>query len=173
MGMKGKEIVEKAGVNVPQLLKMLNKAYSDEWLAYYQYWVGAKVAAGVAAPKLTAEMEEHAADELDHAAKLAKRIVELDGTPVLSPEEWYKQTNCGYLVPANPESKIILAQNLQSERCAIDVYVNLLDFVKGKDLITEHLIREILEDEVEHEHDLEDIGIDIADVAATCGCAKK
>ncbi len=172
MGMKGREIVQKAGVDVNALVKLLNKAYSDEWLAYYQYWVGAKVVNGVAAPKLIMEMEEHAADELEHAAKLAKRIVELGGTPVLSPEDWYKESNCGYLVPENPESKVILAQNIAGERCAIEVYNKLLSVVKGKDLITEHLVREILEDEIEHEQDLEDIGLDVADIATTCACGK-
>ena len=110
MGMKGREIVERAGVDVDGLIEMLNKAYSDEWLAYYQYWVGAKVVTGTAAPKLIAEMEEHAAEELDHAEKLAKRIIELGGTPILSPEEWYQETTCGYLVPEKPENKRVLAR---------------------------------------------------------------
>ena len=173
MGMKGREIVERAGVDVDGLIEMLNKAYSDEWLAYYQYWVGAKVVTGVAAPKLIAEMEEHATEELDHAEKLAKRIIELGGTPILSPAAWYKETTCGYLVPEKPESKFILAQNLQGERCAIEVYNKILDVVKGKDPITHHLLRKILEEEVEHEQDLEDIGLDIKDLAATCSCQKK
>lgn len=43
MGTKGKAIV---GTDVKKLLDMLNKAYADEWLAYYQYWVGSKVACG-------------------------------------------------------------------------------------------------------------------------------
>ena len=53
-------------------------------------------------------------------------------------------------------------QNLKGERCAIAVYKKLLDFVKGKDMITGHLIRHILEEEIEHEQDLEDIQNDIA-----------
>ena len=171
MGMKGKEIVHRAGLNVRELIHALNKAYCDEWLAYYQYWIGAKVVSGMAASRLIAEMEEHAAEELEHAGMLAKRILELGGTPVLSPKEWYKESTCGYLVPKNSESKILLAQNLQGERCAIEVYNKLLDMVKGKDPITFHLLREILEDEVEHEQDLEDIGLDIKDtIGKDCGC---
>ena len=42
MGMKGREIVEKAGLDGDKLINMLNKAYCDEWLAYYQYWIGAR-----------------------------------------------------------------------------------------------------------------------------------
>ena len=43
MGTKGREIVK----DVDKILTMLNKAYSDEWLAYYQYWIGAKIAARI------------------------------------------------------------------------------------------------------------------------------
>jgi ferritin-like protein len=34
MGKKGKEIVK---ANVDEVIKDLNTAYSDEWLAHYQY----------------------------------------------------------------------------------------------------------------------------------------
>jgi len=40
MGTKGREIV---GMDIDKLIELLNKALADEWLAYYQYWVGAKV----------------------------------------------------------------------------------------------------------------------------------
>jgi bacterioferritin len=43
MGTKGIEIV---GMDVQQLLNVLNIAFADEWLAYYQYWLGAKVVKG-------------------------------------------------------------------------------------------------------------------------------
>jgi bacterioferritin len=43
MGTKGIEIV---GMDVKQLLNLLNIAFADEWLAYYQYWLGAKVVKG-------------------------------------------------------------------------------------------------------------------------------
>ncbi len=174
MGMIGKEIVSKSGLDVTELLSMLNKAYSDEWLAYYQYWVGAQVAAGPLAPDLIPELEEHADEELKHAKKLAKRIIELGGTPVLSPEDWYKESTCGYLVPANPQAETLLKQNLQGERCAIEVYNKILFKVKDKDLLTAHLIRQILEDEVEHEQELEDLGhafdIKLPGCRSSCKC---
>ena len=36
MGTKGIEIV---GMDVQQLIDLLNKAFADEWFAYYQYWL--------------------------------------------------------------------------------------------------------------------------------------
>lgn len=160
MGKIGRQIVSKAGLDVDELISLLNKAYSDEWLAYYQYWIGAQVATGIMASTLIPELEEHANEELEHAKKLAKRIIELGGTPVLSPEEWYQQSTCGYLTPKDGDASVLLKQNMQGERCAIEVYNRLLFLVKDKDLLTAHLIRQILEDEVEHEQDLENLAHD-------------
>ncbi|MBP3513860.1 MAG: ferritin [Elusimicrobiaceae bacterium] len=176
MGMKGREIVAKRGLDVDQLIKLLNKAYSDEWFAYYQYWVGAKVAEGVLFGPIVAEMTEHAKEELHHADRLAERICQLGGTPVLSPEDWYKESNCEYLVPANPEASVLLQQNIASERCAIEVYENLLEFIDGKDPVTEDIIHDILADEVDHENDLEALAKAIpggAPKGKGCGCPVK
>jgi len=38
MGTKGRSIV---GMDVEEVLKLLNRAFADEWVAYYQYWLGA------------------------------------------------------------------------------------------------------------------------------------
>lgn len=162
MGTKGREIV---GVNVDELLRLLNKAYADEWLAYYQYWVGAKVAKGRMRGFIASELAEHAQEELLHAEMLANRIVQLGGTPLLTPEALLKETNCGYEAPSDPNTKALLIQNIRGEQCAIETYVQILEFIKGKDPITEKMIVEILEDEVEHEEDLqamlEDMGTPI------------
>lgn len=152
MGTKGREIV---GVNVDELLTLLNKAYADEWLAYYQYWVGAKVAKGRMRGIIAKELEEHANEELMHADMLVERMIQLGGTPLLTPEALLKETNCGYDAPTDPNTKTLLIQNIKGEQCAIETYVKILDFVRGKDPITEKLILEILEDEVEHEEDLQ------------------
>ena len=152
MGTKGREIV---GVNIKELLGLMNKAYADEWLAYYQYWVGAKVASGRMRGIIAKELEEHAEEELKHAAMLVERMVQLGGTPLLTPEAILKETNCGYDAPKDSNTKKLLAQNIKGEQCAITTYKKLLDFVKGKDDLTEKIVLEILEDEVEHEEDLQ------------------
>jgi bacterioferritin len=54
-----------------------------------------------------------------------------------------------------------LKQNIDGERCAIKVYKKLLNFVKGKDEITYKIVLEILEEEIEHEDDLEGILVDM------------
>ncbi|MFB0544757.1 MAG: ferritin-like domain-containing protein, partial [Asgard group archaeon] len=89
MGTKGREIV---GLDVGKLIEELNKALSDEWLAYYQYWIGAKIIVGSMRVVVAAELLQHANDELRHAGMIADRIIQLGGTPILKPEEWYIMT---------------------------------------------------------------------------------
>ena len=154
MGKVGTEIT---GVDNTKLLKMLNSALADEWLAYYQYWVGANVAVGMMRGVVAAELLEHAAEELAHADLLVARIAQLGGTPVLEPKEWYRVSGCGYHVPKNPDTKVLLKQNIDGERCAIKAYKKIMEYVRGKDEVTFKLALEIMQDEIEHEEDLEAI----------------
>lgn len=161
MGTKGREIV---GVDINELLTLLNKAFADEWLAYYQYWIGAKIASGIMRGVVSAELNEHAQDELKHAEMLAGRIIQLGGTLLTNPEEWFKNTNCGYEDPKDPNVGALLEQNIKGEQCAIGVYSRLADFVKDKDPLTYNIVVSILEDEVEHEDDLQTIKEDMKNV---------
>ena len=158
MGTKGREIV---GVDIKELLKLLNRALADEWLAYYQYWVGSKVAVGRMRGIIAGELKEHAEEELAHAEKLSERILQLGGTPLIHPDQWKKESNCGYDAPVDPNTRKLVEQNIKGEQCAIAVYQKLLRMVEGKDSITAHMVLEILEEEVEHEEDLEAILADL------------
>ena len=151
MGQKGREIVK---MNVDELIGMLNKALSDEWLAYYQYWIGAKVVKGPMKDAVIAELTLHATEELSHAELIATRIIQLGGTPVLSPEEWLRISSCGYDGPADPYVEEILNQNIKGEQCAIRTYNNLLDITRVADPVSYNMILTILSQEVEHEEDL-------------------
>ncbi|MBD3273364.1 ferritin [Candidatus Dependentiae bacterium] len=159
MGQRGKEIIK---IDLSELITDLNKAYADEWLAYYQYWVGAQVAKGPMKEAVIAELNEHAADELRHAQMLSERIIQLGGTPILTPKDWYSHTNCGYLEPSDPFVKKLLEQNIEGERCAINVYEKLIEKTKDKDFVTYNMAIEILEDEIEHEEDMESLLEDIS-----------
>ncbi len=157
----GKEAIKIVDLDIKKLIEELNKALADEWLAYYQYWIGAKIAKGRMRPYVVSELEEHANEELGHAKLLVERIIQLGGIPILEPKKWYEKTNCGYDVPSNPDTKELLKQNIKGERCAIAIYKKILDMVKNKDDITYHLILGILKDEEEHEEDLEALLEDI------------
>jgi len=161
MGTKGRSIV---GVDVNKLIDVMNKALADEWLAYYQYWIGAKVAVGPMREAVVAELEQHATEELNHAVMLVNRIIQLGGTPILEPKEWYTLTNCGYSAPKDPKVRKLLKQNIEGEQCAIAVYSKLIKMVEGKDPISYNMFVSILSDEVEHEEDLQAIVEDMKDL---------
>jgi len=159
MGTKGREIV---GEHAERIVELLNKALADEWLAYYQYWMGAKIVSGPMKDAVIAELMQHATDELRHADMVSSRIIQLGGTPVTTPRKWFDLTNCGYEEPADPFVEKILEQNVAGEQCAIGVYNALMKEVAGKDPVTYNLAVQILQDEIEHEEDLqalvEDLG---------------
>ena len=161
MGKRGKEIVN---MDVDTLLTLLNKAFADEWLAYYQYWIGSKVIKGPMKEAVIAELVQHAADELRHSEMLTTRIIQLGGTPVIRPEDWYTFTNCGYEAPEDPFVRKVIDQNIQGERCAIDVYNKMIDETKDKDPVTYNIALQILQDEVEHEEDLQALLEDFEDM---------
>jgi len=151
MGQKGREIVK---MDVDELINLLNRALSDEWLAYYQYWIGSKVVKGPMKDAVIAELTLHATEELAHAELISARIIQLGGVPVLTPEEWFEKTNCGYDTPKDPYVEEILEQNIKGEQCAIRVYSEMLDITRTGDPITYNMILQILSQEVEHEEDL-------------------
>lgn len=151
----GKEAIKVASVDVKKLLEMLNGALAEEWLAYYQYWIGARLMEGPMRSEIEPELLIHANEELAHAVLVADRIIQLGGTPIIDPAEWTKHARCSYEAPADPYVEVILQQNLRGERCAIERYQEIAEFTNGKDFSTHQMAVSILNDELEHENDIE------------------
>jgi bacterioferritin len=158
MGTKGRQII---GMDVNELLRMLNAAYASEWLVYYQYWLGAKLIKGPMKDAVAAELNLHATEELNHATLLAGRIIQLGGTPVTDPKKWFEESPCAYDVPDDPYVAVLLSQNIAGEQCAISTYNQLMGATKDKDMVTYNLALTILEQEVEHEEDLQSLKEDL------------
>lgn len=153
MGKRGIEIL---GVDTDELIQMLNEALCEEWLAYYQYWIGARMMEGPMRSEIEPELLLHATQELNHATMVVERIIQLGGTPVLTPADWMKFSKCEYETPSDPYVEVILNQNLNGERCAINRYKEIADFTNGKDHTTHQIATTILNEELEHEQDIED-----------------
>ncbi len=151
----GKHAVKVADVDVNKLIDMLNAALAEEWLAYYQYWIGARLMEGPMRSEVEPELLVHANEELQHAELIANRIIQLGGTPVTNPGDWTKLARCAYEDPTDPYIEVILEQNLRGERCAIDRYKEIADYTAGKDHTTHQIAVQILNDELEHEEDIE------------------
>lgn len=155
------------GIEVDEVIKLLNKAYADEWLAYYQYFIEAKVVEGIMKDAAITELNQHATDELRHANLVADRIIQLGGTPFLSPDQWSGNSNCSYESPEDPNVIPVLEQAIKGEQCAISVYSKIVEMTQGKDVVTYNLASQILADEVEHEEDLQALYDDIHGLLAS------
>ena len=161
MAKRGNSIIK--GLEIDEIIKVLNRAYADEWLAYYQYFIEAKVIKGIMKDAAIAELNQHANDELRHANMVADRILQLGGTPLLNPKDWFTHTNCGYEEPKNFDVVSILKDSIKGEECAISTYSSIADMTRDKDIVTYDLVSEILADEVEHEEDLQALYEDITE----------
>ncbi len=151
----GRKAIEILNLDVNELIKILNEALSEEWLAYYQYWIGARLMEGPMRSEVEPELLLHATQELNHAVLIVDRIIQLGGTPVLNPADWFNLARCDYDAPTDPYIEAILEQNLKGERCAIQRYKELADFTYGKDHSTYQIATTILGEELEHEEDIE------------------
>lgn len=161
MAKRGNSIIK--GLEIQEIINILNKAYADEWLAYYQYFIEGKVVKGIMKDAAITELTQHAADELRHANLVADRIIQLGGTPLLHPQDWFTHTNCGYDAPKDFDVVRILDDAIKGEQCAISTYSKIAEMTKDKDIVTYDIVSQILADEVEHEEDLQALHDDITE----------
>ena len=157
MGRKAKEIVK---ANVQEVISDLNKAYADEWLAHYQYWLTAQWIRGMDADTLKEVLLQQSADELNHAETLANRIIQLGGTPVMQFDQLTATAKCGFKEPpSNPaDLKQVIKDVLDAEACAIESYNELSEKYRTTDIVTKEIFEDLLEDEVKDEEKWENIG---------------
>jgi bacterioferritin len=159
LGKKGKEIVK---VNIKELLEDLNRAYADEWIAYFYYTWAADFIGGPASPTIASEIDDIAKEELEHMSELAERILELGVETERDIEDLQKIANCKKVVFPKDERDIegVINALADAEGCAIDVYTKILKKVSAcyeKDVRTFHLIEHIMSEEIQHEEAFENL----------------
>jgi len=159
MGKKGREIVE---TDINELLKELNEAYADEWIAFFYYTWAADFIEGPDYPTVASELDRIAKEEFEHMSELADRILELGGEPERDLEDLQKIANCKKVVFPKNERDLegMLKAVAEAEGCAIDVYNRILKKLSPcyeRDARTFHLIEHILSEEIQHEEDFENL----------------
>ena len=154
MGRKTREIVK---ANITDVIQDLNKAYADEWLAHYQYWLTARWIRGLDGDTLRDILIGQSNDELGHAEKIANRIIQLGGTPIMDPSKLLQITGCGYKQPPSDPNNLkqVIQDVLDAEACAIETYSKLAEKYRTTDLVTHEMFEDLLEDEVDDEEEWE------------------
>jgi bacterioferritin len=154
MGKQGKAIVK---ADLKEVIADLTKAYSDEWLAHYQYWLTAKWIKGIDADTLKGVLEHQSMDELGHAGKLGERILQLGGELVMHPSQLLEKCGCGYKQPPSDPTdlKQVIQDVLEAEACAIKFYSKMAEKYRSTDLVTHEIFEDLLKDEVSDEEEWE------------------
>ena len=156
MGRKSKEIVE---IDLKDLIKDLNRAYCDEWLAFYAYWYMAQTVEGKGYEDMSEFLNKIAKDELEHAQEVANRIIELGGLPTNNPVNLEKNANAPYpgVVKELSDYDGIIKLVEAAEAGAIEVYNKIAKKTFGKDHDTYQLVTHILGEEITHEEMFENL----------------
>ena len=155
----GKQLRAIVDLSLKELVKDLNKAYADEWLAYYLYWYMAQTVSGRAYEDIAEMLSKLAKDELEHATELADLIVKLGDVPVANPMDFEKNANSPYLIPPKNTADInrIIRIVAEAEAGAIEVYNKIAKKTLGKDNVTYQLVTHILSEEATHEEMFENL----------------
>jgi bacterioferritin len=147
-----KNIQEQVDKN--ETIKMLRSALADEFNAGTNYWIQGKVIEGVNEEQIKKELFEHRDEEFEHANLLINRILQLGGNPEVMPYEWDHYAACKYVATREWNENFILEAALDGERCAVNHYQKIADFVRNKDITTYDVVMKIIDDEHEHIEDL-------------------
>ncbi len=134
------------------LIKLLNDALATELVCVLRYKRHHYTAQGLASPRIAEEFAVHAAEEMAHADRLARRIVQLGGQPDFAPDTLSQRSHAAY--DEAPALKAMIQTNLSAERVAIEAYGQLVRLVGERDPTTRRLLEDILADEQQHADEL-------------------
>jgi bacterioferritin len=134
------------------LVTLLNDALATELVCVLRYKRHHYTAHGVASPRIAEEFAVHAGEEMAHADRLARRIVQLGGEPDFAPDTLTRRSHAPY--DDSPGLKAMMQSNLSAENVAIESYSQLVRLVGDRDPSTRRLLEDILADEQKHAEEL-------------------
>lgn len=153
-------VTEDYQANKEIILDLLNKALATELVCVLRYRYHYFMAKGIQASSVAHEFMEHADQELQHADKLAERIVQLGGKPDFCPDTLSVRSHAEYVTPTS--LKQMIKENLIAERIAIESYREMINFISNTDPTTRRIIEDILAVEEEHAEELATLNDDVS-----------
>ena len=140
------------------LIRKISSLMADEFIACYQYRISALLSSRNYNENIINQFTEHSNDELKHfdmLCDLASKL-KIEDKIMVSFESLVNRTNCK--IDKIPFDTIENNQiQIDGESCAIKSYSELLKVAKeNNDVVTCEVIKSIINDEVEHETDLEE-----------------
>jgi ferritin-like protein len=153
MARVARELVEKAGVNVNQLVELLVKNAAAELTTFYYYTILRVNLIGLEGEGLKEITETARIEDRNHFEALVPRIYELGGALPSDMKVFHDVSACPPAsLPADPRDiKAMLTVLVKAERCAVGGYTHICNMTAGKDHRTYDLSQAILNEEIEHE----------------------
>lgn len=153
MAKVAREMVEKAGVNVDELLELLVSNAAAELTTFYYYTILRVNLIGLEGEGVKQIAEDARIEDRNHFEALVPRIYELGGKLPEDMKKFHDISACPPAkLPKDPSNtKALLKVLLEAERCAVRGYTNICNITAGKDHRTYDLALAILHEEIEHE----------------------
>ena len=139
--------------DVATVVKLLNEALATEIVCVLRYKRHYFMASGIHAQAVAEEFREHAAEEQEHADRIADRITQLNGEPNFNPEGLATRSHSEYVEGGSLLEMI--REDLVAERVAIESYAEIVRYLGNDDPTSRRLMEEILAKEEEHADDLQ------------------
>jgi len=143
------------GLDPEVAVNILNAALATELVCTLRYRQHAFVATGINSEPIAAEFLVHSNEELGHADQIARRIVQLGGSPEMDPARLTGRSHAEYVTCDT--LKEMIRENLIAERIAIESYREMIRFFGDRDPTTRHMLIGILATEEEHADELADL----------------
>lgn len=153
MARVAREMVEKAGVNVDQLIELLVKNAAAELTTYYYYTILRVNLIGLDGETIKEIAETARIEDRNHFEALIPRIYELGGKLPESMKAFHDASACppAALPKDSRDINAMLKVLVEAERCAVRGYTHICNVTAGKDHRTYDLSLAILNEEIEHE----------------------
>ncbi|NOY78712.1 MAG: DNA protection protein DPS [Calditrichaeota bacterium] len=153
MAKVAREMVEKSGIDVDQLVQLLIKNAAAELTTYYYYTILRANLVGLEGEGLKLIAETARIEDRNHFEALFPRIYELGGELPGDMKAFHDLSACSVPhLPKDPtDVKAILKVLVEAERCAVRGYTHICNMTFGKDHRTYDLALAILNEEIEHE----------------------
>ena len=153
MARVAREMVEKAGVNVDQLVELLVKNAAAELTTFYYYTILRVNLIGLQGEGIKEIAETARIEDRNHFEALVPRIYELGGRLPDDMKEFHDISACPPArLPKDPTDTMAMLKVLvEAERCAVRGYTRICNLTAGKDHRTYDLSLAILNEEIQHE----------------------
>lgn len=153
MAKVAREMVERSGINVEELLQLLVANAAAELTTFYYYTILRVNLIGMEGEGLKEIAEVARIEDRNHFEALVPRIYELGGKLPENMKDFHDISACPpAALPANPKDiKTMLTILVEAERCAVRGYTHICNLTSGKDHRTYELSLAILNEEIEHE----------------------